>query len=271
MALPGLQQIKLSNNLLLRNKNTLFIGKVVLSFAELPSTNAYAQELLAKSKPIEGTVISAAAQTQGRGQIGSKWESPAGQSLSLSVVLYPHFLTAQQQFSLNIMTALALRDALAPYARSVVEVKWPNDVFLGGNKVAGILIQNQLAGSRVQHSIIGTGVNVNQPGFPEGLPLATSLSLDTGTEHDPERLASDYLLALEQRYLQLRAGQHSRLIRDYYQHLIGYQSPRQYALPDGKVITAEIAGVDKSGKLLLRREGKLEAFGLKALRLLPES
>ncbi len=255
----------------MRNKNTLFIGKVVLSFAELPSTNAYAQELLAKSKPIEGTVISAATQTQGRGQIGSRWESPAGQSLSLSVVLYPHFLNAQQQFNLNIMTALALRDAIAPHARSAVEVKWPNDVFLGGKKAGGILIQNQLAGSRVQHSIVGTGVNVNQPAFPESLPMATSLYLDTGTEHSLDTLTSGYLLALEQRYLQLRAGQHNRLIRDYYQHLIGYQSLRQYALPDGRVITAEIAGVDKSGKLLLRHQGELSAFGLKEVRLLPES
>lgn len=199
--------------MLLPNKNTLFIGKVVHAFEALASTNSYAQELLAKSKPTEGTVISAATQTAGRGQIGSKWESPQGESLSLSVILYPHFLLARKQFVLNMATALALRDTLSAYAKSEVSVKWPNDVYLGPRKVAGILIQNQLAGQQVQHSIIGTGVNINQPAFPSELPFATSLYLDTGVSYDLDEVAASYLLALEQRYLQLRAAQDARLDR----------------------------------------------------------
>ena len=256
--------------MLLPNKNTLFIGKVVHAFQTLVSTNSYAQELLAKSKPSEGTVISAATQTGGRGQIGSKWESPEGQSLSLSVILYPHFLLARQQFALNMATALALRDVLSAYAKSEVSVKWPNDVYLGTRKVAGILIQNQLAGQRVQHSIIGTGVNINQPAFPPELPLATSLYQDTGTTHDLDEVAASYLQALEQRYLQLRAGQDARLRRDYYQHLIGYQELRTYRLPNGQVLTAEAAGVDEAGRLLLRIDGQLRPFALKEIALLPD-
>lgn len=256
--------------MLLPNKNTLFIGKVVHAFHALPSTNGYAQELLAKSKPTDGTVISAGSQTQGRGQIGSKWESPAGQSLSLSVILYPNFLLARRQFELNIATALALRDALSAYAKSTVLIKWPNDIYLGPRKVAGILIQNQLSGQQVQHSIIGTGVNINQPGFPPELPLATSIGLDTGQEYEVDVIAAKYLHALEQRYLQLRAGHLSRLKRDYYQHLLGYQELRKYRLPNGRELIAEIAGVDEAGRLLLRTEGQLKAFGLKEIAFVPD-
>jgi BirA family biotin operon repressor/biotin-[acetyl-CoA-carboxylase] ligase len=256
--------------LLLPNKNTLFIGKVVHAFEALASTNSYAQELLAKSKPTEGTVISAATQTAGRGQIGSKWESPQGESLSLSVILYPHFLLARKQFVLNMATALALRDTLSAYAKSEVSVKWPNDVYLGPRKVAGILIQNQLAGQQVQHSIIGTGVNINQPAFPSELPFATSLYLDTGVSYDLDEVAASYLLALEQRYLQLRAAQDARLRRDYYQHLAGYQELRTYRLPDGREFEAEAAGVDEAGRLLLRIDGRLQAFALKEIALVPD-
>lgn len=256
--------------MLLPNKNTLFIGKVVHAFEALTSTNSYAQELLAKSKPTEGTVISAATQTAGRGQIGSKWESPQGESLSLSVILYPHFLLARKQFVLNMATALALRDTLSAFAKSEVSVKWPNDVYLGPRKVAGILIQNQLAGQQVQHSIIGTGVNINQPAFPSELPFATSLYLDTGVSHDLDEVAASFLLVLEQRYLQLRAAQDARLRRDYYQHLAGYQELRTYRLPDGREFEAEAAGVDEAGRLLLRIDGRLQAFALKEIALVPD-
>jgi BirA family biotin operon repressor/biotin-[acetyl-CoA-carboxylase] ligase len=266
----GLQQIKLSNNLLLPNKNSLFIGKVVHAFEALASTNSYAQELLTKSKPTEGTVISAATQTAGRGQIGSTWESPEGESLSLSVILYPHFLPAIKQFELNMVTALALRDALSAYAKSQVSVKWPNDVYLGSRKVAGILIYNQLIGAKVQHSIIGTGVNVNQPGFPPSLPFATSLCLDTGEVHDLNEVAQAYLQRLEQRYLQLRGKQQGSIRRDYYQHLLGYQELRNYRLPDGDEFAAEIAGVDEVGRLLLRIDGQLHPFALKEISMLPD-
>ncbi|MBK9336717.1 MAG: biotin--[acetyl-CoA-carboxylase] ligase [Lewinellaceae bacterium] len=130
--------------------NTLFIGKVYHRFDALPSTNDYARELLAKSKPPEGTVLRAASQSAGRGQYGSRWLSAAGQNLTLSIILYPKWLQVAEQFRLSEAVALAVRDtvvAALPHASGAgVLIKWPNDVYLSDRKIAGILIQNALNG-----------------------------------------------------------------------------------------------------------------------------
>ena len=92
--------------------NTLFIGKVYYRFDELPSTNDRAAELLAKSKPPEGSVVRADSQSAGRGQFGSRWESAAGKNLTLSIILYPNWLEARAQFYLGMAVALGVRDAV---------------------------------------------------------------------------------------------------------------------------------------------------------------
>lgn len=92
------------------NKNTLFIGKVIHHFEQLPSTNSFANDLLAKNKPSEGTVISASNQVAGKGQHGSIWETSANQNITLSVILYPTFLLPKHQFWLSQAVALAVRD-----------------------------------------------------------------------------------------------------------------------------------------------------------------
>ncbi|MCB0573965.1 MAG: biotin--[acetyl-CoA-carboxylase] ligase, partial [Saprospiraceae bacterium] len=177
--------------------NTLFIGKVYHRFDQLPSTNDHAAELIAKSTPPEGTVIRAASQTAGRGQFGSRWESAAGKNLTLSVILYPDWLEAGAQFHLSMATALALHDTVYSIVQnlpdesllkagepstvyrlpstvhrppSTVKIKWPNDLYLGDRKAAGILIQNSLSGAHLQSSILGIGLNVNQPEFDPSLP-----------------------------------------------------------------------------------------------------
>ena len=136
----------------MRNKNTLFIGKVVIQLPKVDSTNLYAQSLVAKSKPSEGTVISTYNQRAGRGQIGRKWESEPGKNIAFSVILYPGFLAIRQQFLLNQMVSLAVLDLVAKYTEKAVKVKWPNDIYIEDGKVCGILIQNTLAGRRIQSS-----------------------------------------------------------------------------------------------------------------------
>ncbi len=250
-------------------KNTLFVGKVLLEFPALPSTNLYASDLLSKSKPSEGTVISAAHQTEGRGQIGSRWESQPGQNITLSVILYPRFLPVARQFSLNQAVALSVRDLVARYAKKPVYVKWPNDIYVEHRKAAGILIQNTLGGSGFQSSVVGLGVNVNQEVFPPGLPNPTSLKLETGLSYALPELIGELCQSLEHRYLQLKEGQLKSLNAEYLQFLYGLGQYALFERPGGEQFRGRIAGVNPDGLLLVSgAEGREESFQLKEIRML---
>ena len=263
----NLKQIKLPNKFLLRKKNTLFIGKVFHEFPSLPSTNLYALELLSKSKPSEGTVISAIHQTAGRGQIGSSWEAKAGQNITLSVILYPAFLAARRQFSLTQAVALSVRDFITRYTEKPVKVKWPNDIYIGDEKVAGILIQTTLSSKGFHNCVVGVGINVNQQEFAPLLPNPTSLSLATGRTYELPPLIDAFCQALEYRYLQLKSNDGPAISEEYLQHLYRMGQQSLFERPGGEQFTGVIRGVNADGQLIVRHSGGEEVFHLKEVRV----
>lgn len=260
-------------------KNTLFTGKVYYRFDELPSTNDYARDLLAKSRPAEGTVVHADSQSAGRGQFGSKWMTEPGVNLTLSVILYPNWLKITDQFRLSEAVALALLDTVnrqpstinrlpSTVYRLPSTVKWPNDIYLGDRKTAGILIQNTLTGNHLETTIVGIGLNVNQTAFPPEIPNATSLCLATGRTFDLEAVADTLFECLERRYLQLKAGQTEALRAEYREHLLGFGALRNFARPDGSVFSGTIQGVQGDGRLEILGSNGLELFDVKAIQML---
>ena len=254
--------------------NTLFAGKVYHRFDELPSTNDYARDLLAKSKPPEGTVIRAASQSAGRGQYGSQWLSAPGQNLTLSLILYPGWLSPGASFRLSEAVALAVWDTVydslpAAAAKIPLHLKWPNDIYLDGRKTAGILIQNAFSGARWQHAIVGIGLNVNQPAFPPELPEASSMHIACGHTFDLEQVAGLLLERLERRYLQLKAGQTADLRREYHSRLLGMEEERRFADANGHIFEGQIVGVEDDGRLSIRTSAGLRRFALKEVRMLP--
>ncbi len=257
--------IKVSKTFGLDQVNTLFVGKVVHRFDQLPSTNDHAWHLLEQGRPPEGTVVRTDHQTAGKGQRGNVWEVPPGLNLTLSVILYPHFLAAARPFLLSQMAALAVRDTvllhLPPHAS--VQVKWPNDVLLAGKKVAGILIQNILSSGKIQASVVGIGLNVNQRAFPAHLPHATSLAAFLGRTLSLDEVCHDLYRCLEQRYLQLRQGQEARIRRDYLSVLCGYQERRRFRTATGEVFEGVIAGVLENGQLIIDGPAGRRYFDLK--------
>ncbi|MCB0617802.1 MAG: biotin--[acetyl-CoA-carboxylase] ligase [Saprospiraceae bacterium] len=244
--------------------NTLFVGKVLYHYRELDSTNSRALELLSKSKPSEGTAISAAFQRAGRGQIGSRWESAPGENLCLSVILYPSFILARRQFALNQAVALAVAETVALYAPvSDVAIKWPNDIYVKDKKVGGILLQNSLSGVNILHSVAGIGLNVNQVDFPAGLPNPTSLALETGGSYELEALRDRLFENLEKWYLRLRSGDEAALSDPYLRRLYRYRMESCFELPDGSRFAGTITGLTDTGKLVVDREGEELSFGFK--------
>ncbi len=254
--------------------NTLFTGKVYQCFDELPSTNDYLLELLAKSKPPEGMAIRAASQSAGRGQYGSRWESTPGQNLTLSVLFYPNWLAVGDQFFLSMAVALAVRDTVegsgwkaTGTAPPPITVKWPNDIYVGSKKVAGILIQNSLQGHTLQATVVGIGLNVNQRVFSDDLPNPTSMALVYGREFVLEEVVDALFENLERRYLQLKAGQQSALKTIYEDQLFQKGVLSKFVLPDGTNFSGIPLGVTDRGLLCIQIGNAVHQFETKAVKL----
>lgn len=242
--------------------NTLFIGKIHYHLDETSSTNEYAALLIDAEKTIEGTLITASAQSKGRGYSGNRWESEKGENLLFSIVLKPAFLQARQQFYLNELITLGLYDALQPKLGSSLKIKWPNDVFYKDEKLAGILIENSLSGNFIQHSIIGIGLNVNQTKFDKAIKNVSSLKSITKQEWNLDDLLATICNKIEKRYLQLKNNQLQILQQDYMKALYRADEEHWYR-KDGKRFKARIAGLNPEGKLMLATGKGWDAYGFK--------
>lgn len=251
--------------------DTLFVGKPFLHFPFLDSTNRYALELLSQSQPVEGAVVSTYEQRSGIGQQGSIWESEPQQNISLSAILYPRFLEVRRQFLLSQAMSLAVRDfaaGLLPEGGIRILVKWPNDLYLGTKKAAGMLIQNQLSGSSLQASVVGIGININQIQFSTHVPNATSFRLETGQSYDLNTLVANLCQCIERRYLQLRSGQFAQIEQDYRTYLYRHLEEALFKRANGNVFSGKIVGLNPEGRLLIDHSGGTEAFEVKEITFL---
>lgn len=247
-------------------QNTLFVGKDLWHFPQLDSTNSFAQSLLTKTTPSDGTVISTYQQTDGKGQIGSTWESEAEKNITLSIILYPHFLLPKQQFWLTKVTALGVRQFIADCVSQEVYIKWPNDIYIKDKKTSGILIQNTLSASTIQSTIVGIGLNVNQTNFSPALPNPTSLQLSSQLVYDLDALRAQLCAIFEQYYLQLRAGKLQSIHQEYLNHLYRINQLASYESSDGQSFNGIIRGISENGQLQVEHNGRLKNFDLKAIR-----
>ncbi|GAB3587370.1 biotin--[acetyl-CoA-carboxylase] ligase [Hymenobacter daeguensis] len=244
---------------------TLFTGQQLVWLPACASTNSEAQRLIVQNRASEGCTIITDFQTAGRGQRGNQWEGAPAENLMLSVVWQPTFLAATEQFRLSQAVALGVYD----WAQTLLgtdpklKLKWPNDLYYGDQKLGGILIENSLSGAKIQYSIIGIGLNINQQEFAVG--TATSFAKVTGRSYQRDALAARLLECLERRYLQLRAGQVGSLRRDYLQALYRYQEVHPFII-DGKTVSGQIVGVEDDGRLAVAVGNELRRFGLQEIR-----
>lgn len=224
--------------------------------------------MLSEGRPDEGTVISARSQTEGRGQAGASWESEPGKNILLSVIFYPDFVDTSAHFSLNQAVALAVRDLAAGLLAHPVTLKWPNDIYIGDRKTAGILLQTSIKGFRFQYCVAGIGLNVNQTTFSEHLPNAVSPAMLTGQEFDLHEVRENLFLCLEERYLQLRAGQTEAIREEYLRHLYRFDEPALFQRKDGHIFEGRITGVTPQGLLQVRHGQGVSAFDVKEVAFL---
>lgn len=182
------------------------LGHTIHRFASLDSTQVEAARCAAAGAA-EGTVVTTAHQSAGRGRRGRVWLDAPGESLLMSVILRPPIAAALAP-QLSLVSAIAVVDALHDVAGIRAAIRWPNDVLLDGRKVSGILAeaQSDVAG-RLAHVILGVGVNVNQLGFPGELGQgATSLRLATERPYEVAAVLAALLEALQERYARFVEG-----------------------------------------------------------------
>jgi BirA family biotin operon repressor/biotin-[acetyl-CoA-carboxylase] ligase len=161
------------------------IGSKIIRLESVDSTNNYTANLIKEGKIDHGTVILAVDQFGGRGQRDAEWLVKPGENLTLSIFLDRVNLSVENQFRISKWISLAVVDLLA--SRGIqAEIKWPNDIFVNGKKIAGMLIENSLGSSLVKSSIVGIGLNVNQTEF-SGFE-ATSMKLELGDHSSLDEL-----------------------------------------------------------------------------------
>lgn len=233
----------------------------VIWLDSIDSTNSEALRRLSELAP--GTVLAAREQTSGRGQRGNAWFAEPGKNLTFSIVLKygpggQEPLAAADSMWLNYLISVAVADFLQSYA-VWCKVKWPNDVYVGKNKICGILIENVVSGDGLAASVIGVGININQREFPQ-LANATSLWSLTGEEHPLEECLDQLLENLEGRMEYLYD---SRLRRSLFATYSGYLfnkdvNARYHDLLTDREYTGIIQGVAPDGRLCIK---DLEAPG----------
>jgi BirA family biotin operon repressor/biotin-[acetyl-CoA-carboxylase] ligase len=176
-------------------------GLPLFSYGRLASTNETAARLAQAEAP-EGTLVTAEEQVRGRGRQGRSWHSPPGVGIWMSLVLRPQF-DPHRTTCIPLLGALAVADGIAGVTGARPELKWPNDVYLDGRKVAGVLGESAVEGARVRFAVLGMGLNVNlhASGLPEELrATAGSLSMATGRTWDRVEVLAAILAGLEARY-----------------------------------------------------------------------
>ena len=129
-----------------------------------------------------GDVLVVREQTAGRGQRGNTWEAEPGRNLTFSVMLRPHAIRPADAFLLSMLTARAIACTLSRILGVDVQLKWPNDIYVGDRKLAGILIENTFSGSLYDRAVLGVGLNVNQTVFISDAPNPVSMAQIAGRE-----------------------------------------------------------------------------------------
>mgnify|MGYP000244716598 CR=1 FL=1 len=266
-----------------RLKGSLLGGAVRL-LDEVGSTNDVAWEWAASGAP-EGALVVARAQTRGRGRAGRTWLSPAGGGLWFSVVLYPGLVHPAAG-----MLPLAVGFGVAAGLRRLglrAELKWPNDVLVGGRKICGVLVEGRFSGSRLATAVAGVGVNWTVPEVPGRAGRVTGLEVEFAAAggrrppgpSSPEDVLAALLLDIEKAYLVLHGAGTAPFVRAWPAYAAHFARPVRLSRPVGGAARASVGPPRPSCPLPdswvlsggLLPDGRLEVLGPDGTRLAVDS
>ena len=292
---------KMANFVHLFFKDSLPMKTKYLHFSQLDSTNAYLQRMQSE-QDIRNWLVSTDTQTAGKGMGHNGWESETGKNLTFSMALDMGFLPAERQFLLSEAIPLGIIEVLDELLSdsfkgidtlalpsmsyrptrggsvstdgrprydmpSKISIKWPNDIYYGNHKLAGILINSTIKANMMDISIIGVGLNVNQTQFQDWPTHPISMKMITGKHYDLQPLLAKIVERITIKVEQLKSDPTS-IEQDYLKRLFRYQTWADYEV-DGKTMRLFMTGIDAFGRLqLVDAQQKSHSYEIKQIKFL---
>ncbi|QXP51822.1 MULTISPECIES: biotin--[acetyl-CoA-carboxylase] ligase [unclassified Cellulophaga] len=240
----------------------------IIKLDAIDSTNVYLKDLVFNTQASDYTIVVAENQTRGRGQMGTTWLADKGKNLTFSILKKCTDLSVQDQFDLNICVSLAICRSLNDLKIPDLKIKWPNDILSGNHKICGVLIENILSGAKIQASIIGIGLNVNQLSF-DNLPNVSSLKLIMGIQYDLDELLKKIAKNLERVFDYYFTVNKQDLKIEYLGQLFRKDKASTFSKDaNDTMFTGIIRNVTSEGKLVVEEEDEIfNEYALKELKL----
>ncbi len=240
---------------------TQLIGHDLVFLERTTSTNVAAKKL-ARKGCADGLTVVANHQTAGKGRLGRRWSAPVGTDVLVSIVLRPQ-ISPERSAALTGMASLAVATAIENLCGLEPEIKWPNDVLVGGKKACGILTEGDVRNHELAFAVVGIGINCNRERKTFRKPLnetATSLLIEAGRPVDRAALLAAVLANMEAEYLQFRSSGLSHIVPDLRKRL--WRLDREVTVRTGAAeVVGLCLGLDDEGRLLVRdNEGQQHAF-----------
>ncbi|MBI4777756.1 biotin--[acetyl-CoA-carboxylase] ligase [Candidatus Desantisbacteria bacterium] len=233
--------------ILLNLKSRMFSRQIHL-FEEVSSTQDILRTLILSGSP-EGTIVLSETQTEGRGRLGREWVSPEG-GLWFSIVLIPPF-GPEAAPQITLLAALSIVQAVSDIVGLTASIKWPNDIFIDGKKVAGIIGEMSSHQVAIKYITLGIGINANIQ--LENLPpCATTLFHETQKEIPLEELLSSFLNHLDDNYSAFKSSKDLTLFMDSIKRLLLYKDETVEISTAQGIVEGTVLDVHTDGRLIIK-------------------
>lgn len=236
------------------------------NIVETDSTNNYLKRLMRKSVLKDYTCVIADFQTAGKGQNINKWESQLGKNALFSIYINPKQISPGNQFIISKIVSLAIVDFLGQHTENI-SIKWPNDIYVGDRKIAGILIEITIKGSKIENAIVGIGLNLNQTEFSDKLPNPISLKQLNSSNFDIKETIEEIITRIENYFIQISEGGEDEINKLYHSKIFRLNKLCDYFV-DSRKIKGKIRGVNEYGQLKMETEEGLLLFSFNEVEYL---
>ena len=240
----------MKTELLTRLRKNEWIGEKIFYYDKIDSTNIQAKRL-AEDGFGNGTLIVADSQEDGRGRRGRSWESPAGTTISMSLLLKPK-IQPNHASMITLVAALAVSKAVTSLTGQPAGIKWPNDIVMNGKKVCGILTEMNAQIDKVNYIVVGIGINVSVETFPEEIQdVATSIYLETGKLVNRAELIAAVWEYFEKDFAAYLETQDLRKLVEEYDIRLVNKERRVKVLDPNKAFEGIAKGITSKGELIV--------------------